>query len=496
MNLRFHDLSLNIYSEFGVLFSYIEQEPDLKVKKHKIPMIFIKVVMIITILALPQAFAVDKLAIFGDLRGHFEPCGCDPRTDVGGVKRIGAAVFRYRGLYSNLIVVSTGNFQIYGKDQSAVAKIMDPALEVIAPDVVLLNHLEWSALKSKQALPNLPWVLSNYRGKSYESLIKPAVLSRGTEFFGILAEVDSDLEPVSHALSRRFMKTTRVSSAERRVLIYSGPISKIAALVSGGFFGTIILSNPTKLGLEIGDTERSKENSLLFNLPGKRTAYAVPFGGAGLLRLGGLELMEFPKTVSVLASRPGQSSSSLLSAAKPAQNLSDSSIPLARFFHWLDLTEESAVPKALLNLTETARKKDQENFQALAILREKDLANSEFVGAKSCEGCHKSSYDAWTKSKHASALATLAMKQRQEEPHCVECHVLGYTAKGGYVSEDKSPHFANVQCENCHGPRKAHVSTPTLSPGTKASASCAMCHTPPHSPGFEYKSYWKQIEHK
>ena len=93
-------------------------------------------------------------------------------------------------------------------------------------------------------------------------------------------------------------------------------------------------------------------------------------------------------------------------------------------------------------------------------------------------------------------MATLIAKQRQEAPPCVECHVLGFTAKGGYVNEAKSPQFANVQCENCHGSRLEHVNNPTINVKVSASESCAECHTPPHSPGFEYKSYWEKIKHR
>jgi hypothetical protein len=443
-----------------------------------------------------NAFGAAKLAVFGDLRGHVEPCGCDPRTDVGGVRRIGAALHRYRGLNSDLTVVGTGNFQEYGKDQSAAVKTLNPALEVIAPDVVLINQLEWSAVKSQQDIPKLPWILSNYRGKSNRYQINSILTKSGTEFYGVLSLVDPNLDPVNPSLLRRLKKLTKVQSADQRVLVYAGSIDQVRSLISDGFFGEVILSNPTKLGLEIGDTERSKEASLLIPLSGAMTGYAVPFGGAGILRLGGLELTDFPKTIAAIAVASKQLPPSGFSVANQSATPAFSAFPVARFFHWLDIGEESAVPEALLTLAETARKRDKENFKALAALREKDLLSSEFAGSQSCEGCHKSSYDVWVQTKHASALATLVMKQRQEEPPCVECHVLGYTAKGGYVNEDKSPHLANVQCESCHGPRKAHVSNPSLSPRTKASESCAMCHTPPHSPGFEYKSYWKQIEHK
>jgi hypothetical protein len=471
-------------------------ESNLEVKTRKVLNYLIKVALITVFFVALDALGASKLAVFGDLRGHVEPCGCDPRTDVGGVRRIGAALVRYRGINQDVIVVSTGNFQEYGKDQSSAAKTLNSALEIIAPDVVLFNQLEWSAVEAREDLPKLPWVLSNYRGKSDKLKIHDIITKGGTEFYGVLPLTHPELDPVNQSLLRRFKKMTRVPLSDQRILIYAGPISRLRPLLLDGFFGTVILSNPTKIGVEIGDTERSKESSLMIALPGVGTGYAVPFGGAGILRLGGLESTDFPKTIAAIAVGSKQSLSSGTSLSSQISTAPLAAFPAARFFHWLDLGEESAVPEALLTLAETARKRDKEQFKSLAALREKDLPSSEFAGSQTCEACHKSAYDVWLKTKHASALATLVLKKRQEEPPCVECHVLGYTAKGGYVNEEKSPHFANVQCESCHGPRKAHVTNPGLSPKTKASESCAMCHTPPHSPGFHYKSYWKQIEHK
>ena len=46
---------------------------------------------------------------FGDLRGHFEPCGCNPKTDMGGIERIGGYIDLERSRYKNLEVYSLGN---------------------------------------------------------------------------------------------------------------------------------------------------------------------------------------------------------------------------------------------------------------------------------------------------------------------------------------------------------------------------------------------------
>ncbi len=437
------------------------------------------VALCLTFFPLNSAMAA-KMLVFGDVRGHMEPCGCDPRTDVGGMRRVGAAVVRYRAMNPDMAFLFSGNLVDYSNMKSAPESILPDALVAINPDVSLLNTLEWRATRSGKALPAVKWVLSNAEGKDLPSGVSKAITIGETEYFGVLDVKSPGLSPVDQNLKKNLKKLSRVTDPTRRVLLFSGSTKVLTQLAADGFFGTIILSNQTKLGVEADDAERRNE-SLLIRQIGQKTAYVNPFGGGGLLRLGGLEATDFPK---------------LLGATETKSKDPLFGLPLARFFHWLDPAEESAVPTELLRLTEKARNQDQARFQDLVAARSKDLASTPFAGSQSCESCHKSAYEAWKSSKHASAMATLIAKQRQEAPPCVECHVLGFTAKGGYVNEAKSPQFANVQCENCHGSRLEHVNNPTIKVKVSASESCAECHTPPHSPGFEYKSYWEKIKHR
>jgi hypothetical protein len=85
---------------------------------------------------------------------------------------------------------------------------------------------------------------------------------------------------------------------------------------------------------------------------------------------------------------------------------------------------------------------------------------------------------------------------QDKNPECVACHVVGYDAEGGFASMKSSPHLANVQCENCHGPRKDHIDHPTKKGDlVDAKKVCVECHQGNHSPNFEYKKYWDLIKH-
>ena len=95
------------------------------------------------------------------------------------------------------------------------------------------------------------------------------------------------------------------------------------------------------------------------------------------------------------------------------------------------------------------------------------------------------------------AMKTLEDKGMNENLECVACHVVGFEDKGGFASVEASPHLANVQCENCHGPRKEHVKNPAkkASKTTAARDTCVSCHKPPHSTEFIYQDYWQKVVH-
>jgi hypothetical protein len=84
-----------------------------------------------------------------------------------------------------------------------------------------------------------------------------------------------------------------------------------------------------------------------------------------------------------------------------------------------------------------------------------------FVGSDKCKSCHKKEYAIWEKSGHAHAYKTLEDAKhpgnRQFDPECIVCHVVGFGYKSGFVSETKTPRLKDVGCESCHGPGSLHV---------------------------------------
>jgi hypothetical protein len=92
-------------------------------------------------------------------------------------------------------------------------------------------------------------------------------------------------------------------------------------------------------------------------------------------------------------------------------------------------------------------------------------------------------------------MATLEKKKEQFDNECVGCHVVGYQ-RGGFQSLYTTPQFANVQCEECHGPGLQHANNPGKGYGFVATpVGCMQCHKQPNDPDFNFAVYWPKIKH-
>jgi hypothetical protein len=112
----------------------------------------------------------------------------------------------------------------------------------------------------------------------------------------------------------------------------------------------------------------------------------------------------------------------------------------------------------------------------------------EYSWADSCRSCHEKIYDAWAKTKHASALDRLSTADQEKE--CIGCHVTGPKSP---VIDGKKVLNRGVQCEACHGGAAAHAADPNVRTGlTKipTEALCQQCHSEksPKFKGFFYSA--------
>jgi hypothetical protein len=166
----------------------------------------------------------------------------------------------------------------------------------------------------------------------------------------------------------------------------------------------------------------------------------------------------------------------------------DSSIPD-------DLVALEAVTSAHTEFTSEQTKSANTQFTGGGTAALENAALSPFVGGATCAGCHVAEDEIWSKSRHAHAMATLENKNQQFDNECVRCHVVGFE-KGGFQSLITTPQFANVQCESCHGPGRAHAGNPGQPYGqVRTPAGCVQCHAPPNDPDFDFGVYWPKIKH-
>lgn len=146
-------------------------------------------------------------------------------------------------------------------------------------------------------------------------------------------------------------------------------------------------------------------------------------------------------------------------------------------------------------------------------------AEPNYLGSKSCAGCHKAEMQDWQRSVHGKAMEILVAGKRSGPKHkagldpdkdysndekCLKCHTTGFKKQGGFVDMNSTPELAGVGCESCHGPaseyREIHKkkmldfkSAETRAAGqtyaSKGDKVCEKCHNTdsPFKPSVDKK---------
>jgi hypothetical protein len=122
---------------------------------------------------------------------------------------------------------------------------------------------------------------------------------------------------------------------------------------------------------------------------------------------------------------------------------------------------------------------------------------SDYVSAESCLQCHRGEYMTWANTAHATAVRSLATKAAEMDTGCLACHTTGFNRGGFQMGAAVGLSLANVQCEECHGPGRAHVAKPDKSYGHVGDlqAVCSRCHTAETSAEFKLDTFWAKIKH-
>lgn len=112
-----------------------------------------------------------------------------------------------------------------------------------------------------------------------------------------------------------------------------------------------------------------------------------------------------------------------------------------------------------------------------------------YLGNDKCRLCHRDFFIGRKQDHHDHAMDYISSSEYSKNPRCLVCHATGYGTATGFVSLEKTPRLANVQCEGCHGPGSKHIKIASLKKTgggflagvdnpERLKKMCKVCHTP------------------
>ena len=427
------------------------------------------------------AFSFNWVA-FGEFRGTIEPCGCDPATDLGGLKRIGAFLMGAQKREKEIDVYYLGH--IVGSSSKSMTDLsaVIQGLKALSPDAALgMSTEDLNVLRAA----GIPFVLTN----SELSGTIPYKIVRDSCVLGFI----SPQKGLSSSLEKLTELDPQCGKAKQKILLTAVSDAELTAL-STKYRPELILRASDKDKTVLPDGSEVGQSALLAQGFGSAKSYRVPLGGAGVWMDD--HLYQSHMSVKKLFTKNDCKDQSIgLLKKEPQNKLFNKSCNQPEYpVVWLGKdyeTQPSLVDQAIA-----------EHYKKL-VLKFKDIAatglkfqeGSSYVGSASCQGCHKEEYAIWQKSSHAHALKTLATVKKDQHPDCVTCHVVAYQKEGGYLDSKHTSHLAGVGCETCHGPGKKHSQNPHKELLEGGRFVCGTCHVVPHSPSFQFESYWDKIKH-
>ena len=438
------------------------------------------------ILILPtNLLSKESLLIFsGDLRGEIKPCGCAEEGDMGGLPRRFTFFKNQDSIYENLYYFDLGNnFPKPSEQGNLKISLIQTSLKKLNPRAMLVGPNEW-ANGLNRLDPQLPYLLSNQSEKlkflEYKSINSKI---KNITIFGYLSPnlvyQNKNDHPLIFEVNKKLIRDWRKKLGPKqeslKILLFRGNKKELQKFDEASMFDLIVagsnnddeLNQILKLKLDAGDVPM---------IPTKGQAVlSVKINNNGII---------VPDT--------------------------NNTVPFGLSVTWLKRSFEDA--KELNEIFKDYNVAVKELFISNLDRMEKQKNESPYVGDVVCSGCHQNSAKIWKNSRHFNAFKTLEEKNKHFDPECLECHVVGlkpfeitqektkkfnkFKGAKGFLSPQSTPHLKNVQCENCHGPSRAHLANSKIHPPIKdPKSTCIICHHGSHSPMFDFKSYWEKIKH-
>jgi len=403
------------------------------------------------------------LVYSGNLDGELEPCGCTPEGNFGGIRRRATVLATLRKARPDAFVISAGGLL---SGFAANGRITN---EFILTGFAQLGYdaigLQWSDLQYGESFlnqPVLPWVASNWHdnGFAHERRIR-----RGGHTVAFFSWLDPETAPQQNMVGDH--QVNGDGAALRQALA--------EARRDGAF--TVLA---TTLTLKAAQERLPLPDVDVLLIRSKYEAYGTP------------QLVDH-----TLVLQPGSRGMRL--GRVEVQLGADGRVTAWRH-EVIPLPKTVADAPLLAQWYADYNTEVKENYQRMAALRKAQAqGKTAFAGADACKVCHDEAYTTWSKSHHAKAFSALEDVNKSFDPGCLQCHTVGFSKPGGFIDLDVTASLTNVQCESCHGASREHVVSGGTAPvgnyRWQPKKMCAQCHTPPHSPMFDFDSYWPRIRH-
>ncbi len=385
--------------------------------------------------------------VTGGTNGMLEVCNCAGAMP-GGLSRRSGMVASYRKAFGNVALIDAGDvFWIDPNDLRSEFVLRGYAK--IGYDAVVLADQEWAAgpvrLRNLLAEAGTPAVTGNVVGPVVDAVPARTVRAGGVKL-AVVAWVGEDaFRFIGDRITRR-LRFRPLEDVARRVAALKRDGHVVVLVAHTGAANVDRAAAETNADLVVrGHTTKARE-----------TLRRVE--GTAVMKIGGHE------TVGVVGMkvRGGRVTeleyrAEIVHARWPQDK---------RLVQIYQAYAHAAMRKAL----------DGERTEGLR-----------YLSSASCGHCHKPQHESWKTSPHAHAYATLVKAGREGDPDCLMCHTSGFKTKQGFYTVEKTPHLANVNCQDCHRfndlehRQKGYLFQPV---GREV---CTPCHTPVTDPTFNFE---------
>ena len=463
----------------------------------------------------PQAL----LVITGELNGYIEPCGCTGKENQkGGLSRRQNLLRAVTAAGWPLVSVDLGNQvrrfgrQAEVKFQSVADGLREMGYAAVGfgPEDLRLPAEELIAAVAAVGDQGTPFASSNVGLLGLDTGLTPRfqIVEAGGLKFGIASvlgdsEVDTirndslEMIPAAEALGEVSQQLSAAGCDHQVLLSYASPEESRRLAAAFPQFDVVVTAGGADEPPMI-PPQLNSDTGVLVEL-GHKGMFAVAIG-----------FYDDPQAAATAVQPPMKTSS--------GRFLRTQRVPLDA--RWGESDEMIRLLGSYQVQLETL------GLQGLKVGTSRHPSGRRFAGSQACADCHTTAYEIWKESPHATALTTLeeADPQRDHDPECLSCHVVGWVPQklepyeGGFLSRAETPQLAHQGCENCHGPAAAHAAveagnviaseverdrlrselamTIDTPEGRKRTINnCLECHDLDNSPAFDFDDYWPAVAH-